>query len=121
MARKRKPKQPEEDLAALVSDMINSPITKPNLSFLKPWPETPRPTDKTMTAGQAIEGLEGVVSPAQGKGWPGDTRGAFDETMRSDLFEQAVAQAKASASSQRESELNDLIDEALDSARNAKN
>ena len=31
---KKRPKLPEEDLAAAVADIINSPITKPNLSFL---------------------------------------------------------------------------------------
>jgi predicted transcriptional regulator len=37
-ASKKRRKPPEEDLAAAVADIINSPITRSNLSFLRPLP-----------------------------------------------------------------------------------
>ncbi len=37
-AHKKRRKLPEEDLAAAVADIINSPITRSNLSFLRPLP-----------------------------------------------------------------------------------
>jgi predicted transcriptional regulator len=40
---KKRPKQAEEDLEAAVADMINSPITRANLSFLRPnGPDQPQ-------------------------------------------------------------------------------
>ena len=35
-ASKKRRKPPEEDLAAAVAEIINSPITRSNLSFLRP-------------------------------------------------------------------------------------
>ena len=35
MANKKRRRLPEEDLAAAVADIINSPITRSNLSFLR--------------------------------------------------------------------------------------
>ena len=44
-AKKKRRKLPEEDLAAAVADIINSPITRSNLSFLRPLAEiSPVPT-----------------------------------------------------------------------------
>jgi predicted transcriptional regulator len=43
-ANKKRRKLPEEDLAAAVADIINSPITRSNLSFLRPL-GTPAPTE----------------------------------------------------------------------------
>ena len=54
---------------------------------------------------------------AQGGGRKGDLSRFIEEAVRAYLFEQAVEQAKASAGSLGESELNDLIEEAVDWAR----
>jgi hypothetical protein len=35
----------------------------------------------TMTAAQAIAGLEGTLTPAQGDAWLKDSRGEFDENI----------------------------------------
>jgi len=40
-ANKKRRKLPEEDLAAAVAEIINSPITRSNLSFLRPLPVAP--------------------------------------------------------------------------------
>ena len=40
------------------------------------------PAKRTMTAAQAIAGLEGGLSPAQGESWLKDSRGEFDEEVR---------------------------------------
>ena len=40
------------------------------------------PAKRTMTATQAIAGLEGGLSPAQGESWLKDSRGEFDEEVR---------------------------------------
>ena len=37
---------------------------------------------RTMKAAQAIAGLEGGLSPAQGESWLKDSRGEFDEEVR---------------------------------------
>ena len=52
-ANKKRRKLPEEDLAAAVAEIINSPITRSNLSFLRPVaepasPEVEQPTPKPM-------------------------------------------------------------------------
>ena len=39
------------------------------------------PAKRTMTAAQAIAGLEGGLSPAQGENWLKDSRGEFDEEV----------------------------------------
>jgi antitoxin (DNA-binding transcriptional repressor) of toxin-antitoxin stability system len=40
------------------------------------------PAKRTMTAAQAIAGVEGGLSPAQGESWIKDSRGEFDEEVR---------------------------------------
>jgi hypothetical protein len=40
------------------------------------------PLSRTMTAEQAIIGLEGKLSPAQGDAWLKDSRGEFDEEVK---------------------------------------
>ncbi len=40
------------------------------------------PARRTMTAAQAIAGLEGKLSPAQGEAWLKDSRGEFEEKVR---------------------------------------
>jgi antitoxin (DNA-binding transcriptional repressor) of toxin-antitoxin stability system len=40
------------------------------------------PVKRTMTVAQAIAGLEGGLSPAQGESWLEDSRGEFDEEVR---------------------------------------
>ena len=40
------------------------------------------PARRTMTAAQAIAGLEGGLSPVEGESWLKDSRGEFDEEVR---------------------------------------
>jgi antitoxin (DNA-binding transcriptional repressor) of toxin-antitoxin stability system len=40
------------------------------------------PAKRTMKAAQAIAGLEGGLSPAEGESWLKDSRGEFDEEVR---------------------------------------
>ncbi len=40
------------------------------------------PLSRTMTAEQAMIGLEGKLSPAQGDAWLKDSRGEFDEEVK---------------------------------------
>ncbi|MCL2875476.1 MAG: ribbon-helix-helix domain-containing protein [Betaproteobacteria bacterium] len=54
---------------------------------------------------------------AQGGGRKGDLSRFIEEAVRSYLFEQAVEQAKVATSGMGEAELNDLIDEAVQWAR----
>ncbi|MFY7961604.1 MAG: ribbon-helix-helix domain-containing protein [Elsteraceae bacterium] len=54
---------------------------------------------------------------AQGGGRKGDLSRFIEEAVRAYLFDQAVGQAKAAAGDLSETELSDLIDEAVDWAR----
>ncbi|MBV8046591.1 MAG: ribbon-helix-helix domain-containing protein [Paludibacterium sp.] len=54
---------------------------------------------------------------AQGGGRKGDLSRFIEEAVRAYLLERAVDQAKAAASSMDEAELSDLIDEAVQWAR----
>jgi hypothetical protein len=54
---------------------------------------------------------------AQGGGRKGDLSRFIEEAVRAYLFEQAVEQAKAATADMGEVELNDLIDEAVQWAR----
>ena len=54
---------------------------------------------------------------AQGGGRKGDLSRFIEEAVRAHLFERAVAQAKAATAGMGEAELNDLIDEAVQWAR----
>ena len=54
---------------------------------------------------------------AQGGGRKGDLSRFIEEAVRAYLFERAVEQAKAAAAGMSEAELNDLIDEAVQWAR----
>ena len=54
---------------------------------------------------------------AQGGGRKGDLSRFIEEAVRSYLFEQAAEQAKSAAAGMEETELNDLIDEAVQWAR----
>jgi hypothetical protein len=54
---------------------------------------------------------------AQGGGRKGDLSKFIEEAVRSHLLERAVAQAKGAAAGMSEQELNSLIDEAVNWAR----
>lgn len=54
---------------------------------------------------------------AQGGGRKGDLSRFIEEAVRAYLFERAVEQAKAATAGMSETELNDLIDEAVQWAR----
>ncbi|GFN47269.1 ribbon-helix-helix domain-containing protein [Candidatus Regiella insecticola] len=54
---------------------------------------------------------------AQGGGRKGDLSRFIEEAVRSYIFERAVKQAKAATSSMSETEVTDLIDEAIQWAR----
>ncbi len=54
---------------------------------------------------------------AQGGGRKGDLSRFIEEAVRAYLFEWAVEQAKAATAGMDEAELNDLIDEAVQCAR----
>lgn len=54
---------------------------------------------------------------AQGGGRKGDLSRFIEEAVRSYLFEQAARQAKAATADMSEAELDDLIDEAVQWAR----
>jgi len=54
---------------------------------------------------------------AQGGGRKGDLSRFIEEAVRSYLFERAAGQAKAATTGMREAELNDLIEEAVQWAR----
>jgi hypothetical protein len=54
---------------------------------------------------------------AQGGGRKGDLSRFIEEAVRSYLFEKAVEQAKSASSGMGETELNDLIDEAVQWSR----
>ena len=54
---------------------------------------------------------------AQGGGRKGDLSRFIEEAVRTYLFERAVEQAKTAAAGMGEAELNDLIDEAVQWAR----
>ena len=54
---------------------------------------------------------------AQGGGRRGDLSRFIEEAVRAYLFERAVEQAKAATAGMEEDELNDLIDEAVQWAR----
>lgn len=54
---------------------------------------------------------------AQGGGRRGDLSRFIEEAVRAYLFERAVEQAKAATTGMEEDELNDLIDEAVQWAR----
>ena len=65
-ASKKRRKPPEEDLAAAVADIINSPITRSNLSFLRPLPvpaspEADAPSPKPM--GLELKPMGGGLNP----------------------------------------------------------
>jgi hypothetical protein len=54
---------------------------------------------------------------SQGGGRKGDLSRFIEEAVRAYLFERAVEQAKAAAANMSETELNDLIEEAVQWAR----
>ncbi|WP_157270381.1 ribbon-helix-helix domain-containing protein [Azohydromonas aeria] len=54
---------------------------------------------------------------AQGRGGKGDLSRFIEEAVRAYLLERAVEQAKGAASGMSETKLNDLIDEAVQWAR----
>jgi hypothetical protein len=54
---------------------------------------------------------------AQGGGRKGDLSRFIEEAVRTYLFERAVAQAKSATASMTETQVNDLIDEAIHWAR----
>jgi hypothetical protein len=56
---------------------------------------------------------------AQGGGRKGDLSRFIEEAVRAYLLDQAVGQAKAAAGSMSETELSDLIDEAVHWARHS--
>lgn len=58
-----------------------------------------------------------IFIAAQGGGRKGDLSRFIEEAVRNYLFERAVDQAKTAAAGMGETELNDLIDEAVQWAR----
>ena len=58
-----------------------------------------------------------IFPAAQGGSLKGDLSRFIEEAVRADLFERAVAQAKSATAGMAESQVADLIDEAIDWAR----
>ncbi len=97
--KRRRSPEPEEDLAAAVADIINSPITRTTLNFLRPLapaPADPEPvglaTEPTgllpspMGVEQTPEGVEttpmGFTGPSNRRLWQAEGLGAIFEESR---------------------------------------
>ncbi|MGO9936662.1 MAG: type II toxin-antitoxin system Phd/YefM family antitoxin [Terracidiphilus sp.] len=77
------------DLARRTSAILERILTGETVSVVRNRTEIAHivPAKRTMTATQAIAGLEGKLSPAQGKSWLKDSRkgldhGKFDQKVR---------------------------------------
>lgn len=80
-ANKKRRKLPEENLAAAVAEMINSPITRSNLSFLRPLPPAEEPSPAP--AGLETEPLGDDITPSGSLSlWRAEGIGAIFEQAR---------------------------------------
>ena len=71
------------DLARNTSAILEQILMGESVSVMRNRTEIAHivPAKRTMTAAQAIAGLEGGLSPAQGESWLKDSRGEFDEEV----------------------------------------
>ena len=71
------------DLARNTSAILERILMGESVSVMRNRTEIAHivPARRTMTAAQAIAGLEGGLSPAQGENWLKDSRGEFDEEV----------------------------------------
>ncbi len=69
------------DLARNTSAILERILTGETVSVMRNRTEIAHivPAKRTMTAAQAIAGLEGKLTPAQGDSWLNDSRGEFDQ------------------------------------------
>jgi antitoxin (DNA-binding transcriptional repressor) of toxin-antitoxin stability system len=72
------------DLARNTSAILERILMGETISVMRNRTEIAHivPAKRTMKAAQAIAGLEGGLSPAQGESWLKDSRGEFDEEVR---------------------------------------
>jgi antitoxin (DNA-binding transcriptional repressor) of toxin-antitoxin stability system len=72
------------DLARNTSAILERVLMGETISVMRNRTEIAHivPAKRTMKAAQAIAGLEGGLSPAQGESWLKDSRGEFDEEVR---------------------------------------
>jgi antitoxin (DNA-binding transcriptional repressor) of toxin-antitoxin stability system len=72
------------DLARNTSAILERILTGETVSVVRNRTEVAHivPAKRSMTAAQAIAGLEGMLTPAQGNSWLKDSRGEFDEEVR---------------------------------------
>ena len=71
------------DLARNTSAILERILKGESVSVMRNRTEIAHivPAKRTMAAAQAIAGLEGGLSPAQGESWLKDSRGEFDEEV----------------------------------------
>jgi antitoxin (DNA-binding transcriptional repressor) of toxin-antitoxin stability system len=71
------------DLARNTSAILERILLGETISVMRNRTEVAHivPAKRTMTVAQAIAGLEGGLSPAQGESWLKDSRGEFDEEV----------------------------------------
>ncbi|MGA2851833.1 MAG: hypothetical protein ABSE46_22755 [Terracidiphilus sp.] len=69
------------DLARNTSAILERVLTGETVSVMRNRTEIAHivPAKRTMTAAQAVAGLEGKLTPAEGKSWLKDSHGEFDE------------------------------------------
>jgi antitoxin (DNA-binding transcriptional repressor) of toxin-antitoxin stability system len=72
------------DLARNTSAILEHILTGETVSVMRNRSEIAHiiPARRTMTAAQAIAGLEGKLTPAQGDSWLMDSRSEFDQKVR---------------------------------------
>ena len=72
------------DLARNTSAVLERILVGETISVMRNRTEIAHivPAKRTMTAEQAIDGLEGKLTSAQGEAWLKDSRGQFDEEVR---------------------------------------
>jgi antitoxin (DNA-binding transcriptional repressor) of toxin-antitoxin stability system len=72
------------DLARNTSAILERILLGETISVMRNRTEIAHivPAKRTMTVAQAIAGLEGGLSPAQGESWLKDSRGEFEEEVR---------------------------------------
>jgi antitoxin (DNA-binding transcriptional repressor) of toxin-antitoxin stability system len=70
-------------LARNTSAILERVLTGETVSVMRNRTEVAHivPAKRSMTAAQAIAGLEGKLTPAQGDSWLKDSRGEFDEEV----------------------------------------
>ena len=72
------------DLARSTSAILERVLTGETVSVMRNRTEVAHivPAKRSMTAAEAIAGLEGKLPPAQGNSWLKDSRVEFDEEVR---------------------------------------